>query len=81
MFAAWVFYGLTAMAVLALRRQQPDRPRPYRMNGYPLTLLVFAAVALGFVANTFMATPGPAAIGSLLILAGIPVYFIWKRST
>jgi len=81
MFAAWVFYGLTAMAVLALRRRQPDRPRPYRMTGYPITLLVFAAVALGFVVNTFVATPGPAAIGTLLILAGIPVYFIWKRST
>ncbi|MEO8371636.1 MAG: amino acid transporter, partial [Candidatus Solibacter sp.] len=67
--------------VLALRRKQPDRPRPYRMTGYPITLLIFTAVALGFVVNTFVATPGPAAVGTLLILAGIPVYFIWKRST
>ena len=80
MFAAWAFYGLTAMAVLALRRQQPGRPRPYCMTGYPITLLVFAAVALGFVVNTFVATPGPAAAGTLLILAGIPVYCIWKRT-
>jgi APA family basic amino acid/polyamine antiporter len=81
MFAAWVFYGLTAMAVLVLRRRQPERPRPYRMTGYPITLLAFTAVALGFVVNTFVATPGPAAVGTLMILAGIPVYFIWKRST
>jgi APA family basic amino acid/polyamine antiporter len=79
MFAAWVFYGLTALAVLVLRRKQPLRPRPYRMTGYPATLMVFAAVALGFVVNTFVATPGPAITGTVLIAAGVPVYFIWKR--
>ena len=79
MFAAWVFYGLTALAVMVLRRKQPLRPRPYRMTGYPVTLMVFAAVALGFVVNTFVATPGPAVTGTVLIAAGVPVYFIWKR--
>jgi APA family basic amino acid/polyamine antiporter len=80
MFAAWVFYGMTSLGVIALRRAQPQRPRPYRMTGYPVTLLVFAAVALGFVVNTFVATPGPALVGTLLIAAGVPVYFIWKRN-
>jgi APA family basic amino acid/polyamine antiporter len=79
MFAAWVFYGLTSLGVVALRRAQPLRPRPYCMTGYPVTLLVFAAVALGFVVNTFLATPGPAIVGTLLIAAGVPVYFIWKH--
>jgi APA family basic amino acid/polyamine antiporter len=78
MFAAWVFYALTSLAVIALRRAQPERPRPYRMTGYPLTLLIFAAVAIGFVINTFLATPGPAIVGTLLIGAGVPVYFIWR---
>jgi APA family basic amino acid/polyamine antiporter len=79
MFAAWVFYGITSLGVIVLRRSQPQRPRPYRMSGYPVTLLVFAAVALGFVANTFATSPGPALVGTLLIAAGVPVYFIWKR--
>jgi APA family basic amino acid/polyamine antiporter len=78
MFAAWVFYALTSLAVIVLRRAQPERPRPYRMTGYPLTLLIFAAVAIGFVINTFLATPGPAIVGTLLIGAGVPVYFIWR---
>src|SRR5471032_2963095 len=80
MFAAWVFYGLTSMGVLVLRRKFPDRPRPYRMAGYPVTLLLFVAVAVGFVINTFIATPGPAIAGTLLIAAGVPVYFFWKRT-
>jgi APA family basic amino acid/polyamine antiporter len=80
MFAAWVFYGLTSMGVLVLRRKFPDRPRPYRMAGYPVTLLLFVAVAAGFVINTFIATPGPALVGTLLIVAGVPVYFFWAKS-
>src|SRR5260370_19717147 len=55
MYAAWVFYGLTSLGVMILRRGQPLRPRPYRMTGYPVTLIVFAAVALGFVVNAFVA--------------------------
>ena len=79
MYAAWVFYGLTSLAVLVLRRTQPGRPRPYRMTGYPVTLLLFALVALGFVVNTFVSSPGPAITGTLLIAAGVPVYFIWRK--
>ena len=80
MFAAWVFYGMTSIGVIVLRRTQPERARPYRMTGYPVTLLVFASVALAFVVNTFISTPGPALVGTLLIAAGVPVYFIWKRN-
>jgi APA family basic amino acid/polyamine antiporter len=80
MFAAWVFYGMTSLGVIVLRRTQPQRARPYHLTGYPVTLLVFAAVALAFVVNTFIATPGPALVGTLLIAAGVPVYFIWKRN-
>jgi APA family basic amino acid/polyamine antiporter len=78
MFAAWVFYALTSLGLVVLRHRQPDRPRPYRMTGYPVTLALFALVAIAFAVNTFVATPGPAIVGSLIIASGIPVYFWWK---
>jgi APA family basic amino acid/polyamine antiporter len=78
MFSAWVFYGLTATGVLVLRRSQPDRPRPFAMWGYPVTLLLFVAVALAFVVNTFVATPGPALVATLIIASGVPVYFFFN---
>src|SRR5438034_8147978 len=35
-FAAWIFYALTALAVIILRRTRPELPRPYRVPGYPV---------------------------------------------
>lgn len=79
MYAAWIFYGLTSAGVVVLRMRRPDLARPYRMWGYPATLLLFLAVAVAFVLNTLIATPGPAIAGTLLIAAGAPVYWIWGR--
>jgi APA family basic amino acid/polyamine antiporter len=79
MYAAWIFYGLTSAGVGVLRMRRPDLARPYRMWGYPATLFLFIAVAIGFVLNTLIATPQPAIAGTLLIAAGAPVYWIWGR--
>ena len=79
MIAAWFFYGLTATAVMVLRRKYPLRPRPYRMWGYPVTPLLFITVSAWFVANTWITQPGPSTIAFLIIAAGIPVYFLWRR--
>jgi len=49
------------------------------MWGYPVTLLLFLLVALAFVINTFVATPGPALVASLIIASGVPVYYFWKN--
>ena len=78
-FTAWIFYGLVALAVVVLRRRWPDRPRPYRMWGYPLTPLLFAGVAFWFVANTIVTTPGPSLIGLGIVATGVPTYYLWRR--
>ncbi len=78
-FAAWIFYGMTVTGVLILRKREPDRPRPYRMWGYPVTPVLFAAVSYWFVGNTLVTTPGPSLLGLSIIASGIPVYFYWRR--
>jgi APA family basic amino acid/polyamine antiporter len=80
-FAAWIFYGMTVAGVLVLRRREPHRVRPYRMWGYPVTPILFAAVSFWFVGNTLVSTPGPALTGLAIIATGVPVYFYWRRST
>lgn len=80
MFAIWFSYVFTVAAVLVLRRTQPDLPRPYRMWGYPVTPLLFLGVAIWFLGNMLITRPGPSLAAVGLIAAGLPVYFIWKKS-
>jgi len=79
MIAAWFFYGLTVAGVIVLRQRYPDRLRPYRMWGYPLTPVLFVAVAGWFVLNTWITQPGPSTIAFLIIASGVPVYYLWRR--
>ncbi len=81
MFAIWLSYAFMIAGVLVLRRTQPDLPRPYKMWGYPVTPLLFLAVATGFLGNMLITRPGPSLIGVALIATGVPVYFIWQRVT
>ena len=78
-FAAWVFYALAAFAVIVLRAKMPNRPRPYRVWGYPMVPVVFVITAGWFLVNMLLERPAEAGWGCLIVLAGIPVYLIWKR--
>jgi amino acid transporter len=71
---------MTVTGVLILRRTQPDRERPYRMWGYPVTPILFASVSFWFVGNTLVTTPGSSILGLAIIGTGIPVYFCWRSA-
>ncbi len=80
-FTAFLFYAMSCGAVVRLRHKAPPAvlPRPYRAWGYPVTPLVFIAFATWLVANTIVQSPRNAAVGTALVLVGLPVY-LWKRS-
>lgn len=80
-FTGWIFYGMGAAAVFVYRRREPDAPRAYRVPGYPITPLVFVLAAAALVVNTIVAQPQRAAVGLALVVAGAPVYFLWRRHT
>src|SRR5437588_4417443 len=71
-FASWILYGMTAAAVLVLRRKQPDLRRPYRTLGYPLIPILFVIGAAVLVLQTAYDRPRESAIGIVLICIGIP---------
>ena len=78
-FAQFVFYALSAGAVMRLRKAAPQLARPYKTWGYPLTPIVFIAFAIWLVYNTIVETPKDSAIGAGLILLGLPGYYYWRR--
>jgi len=78
-FTGWIFYGLSAASIFVYRRKWPDRPRPYRVPGYPWTPILFVLAAAALVANTVIAQPRTAIIGLAIVLAGAPAYWIWRR--
>ena len=78
-FAQFVFYALSASAVMRLRKTAPQLARPYKTWGYPVTPIVFIAFAVWLVYNTIVETPKDSAIGAGLILLGLPGYYYWRR--
>ena len=79
-FASWLFYALSAAAVIRLRHTAPDLPRPYRAWGYPVTPVLFILFAAWLVGVTIAEAPREAAVGAGLVLLGVPVYWWFSRA-
>jgi len=67
------------LALFALRRSQPDRPRPYRAWGYPWVPLVYLAANLAIAASLLFGRPREAGIALAVLGVGVPVYFVFRR--
>jgi APA family basic amino acid/polyamine antiporter len=74
-----VFYALMVGAVIIMRRKSPSLERPYRTLGYPLVPLIYISLALLLVIDLALLKAQTSGIGYLLVLTGIPVYFIWRK--
>ena len=66
-------------AVFVMRRKAANLERPYRTFGYPVVPVIYIVLAVLLVIDLAYLTPATSGIGYLLVLAGIPVYWIWRR--
>ncbi len=78
-FAVLLFYILTIAGLFRLRQTRPDMERPYRAVGYPVLPGLYI-LAAGFI-EIFLLWFKPAfsVRGLILVLLGVPVYFLWRR--
>ena len=74
-----VFYILLVVAVMVLRKKKPEAERPYRTWGYPIVPIVSALLAALLIVDLAYLAPTTSGIGYLLVLTGIPIYFVWRR--
>jgi APA family basic amino acid/polyamine antiporter len=79
-YTEWIFFGLMAASLLWLRRR-PGYAPAYRMWGWPITPMIFAAASLVIVVVQLVSEPVDGVIGLSLVLVGLPVYWIWGRAS
>jgi APA family basic amino acid/polyamine antiporter len=74
-----LFYVLLVVAVIVMRVKRPDWPRPFRAPGYPILPLAYAAGGLALIAILLVGNPRTTWPGYLLVLTGVPIYFLLRR--
>jgi len=77
----FISFALTAGALFVFRHRDATGPPEgiYRAPGHPYTTAAFVLTCAGIVASTVAAYPANSAVGLLILLAGIPVYWYWSR--
>ena len=78
-FAALLFYALTVVGVFLLRAKRPELERPYRAFAYPLVPLLYIVAAIGIMGVLALYKTQTAGAGIVIVLLGLPVYWLWSR--
>jgi len=76
-----LFWGLTGIALIVLRRKMANEPRPFRTPLYPWVPLIFVAVMAGILVSTFIESPAEAAATFVFLAIGLPLYPLFRRRT
>ncbi|MGH9499100.1 MAG: APC family permease [Terriglobales bacterium] len=80
-FAVLVFYVLTIVGLFVLRRTHRDAERPYRAIGYPVLPAIYIVMALFIDVVLLRYLPQFTWPGLIIVVLGIPVYFLWSRAS
>jgi APA family basic amino acid/polyamine antiporter len=82
-FGDWIFFGLVGVTLFVYRRRgdvaSPGDAPAFRTPGYPWIPGFFVAAAAFAVVSTVVSNPRNAALGGVIIAAGVPAYLLWNR--
>jgi basic amino acid/polyamine antiporter, APA family len=78
--AELIFYILTISAVIRLRWKRPDANRPYRAWGYPLMPAIYIVGCTIVLVCLFAFRPATTWPGVLIVLLGLPVYYLFATN-
>jgi APA family basic amino acid/polyamine antiporter len=78
-FVVVIFYMLTIGGIYILRIKRPDAERPYKAFGYPVLPAIYILMGLAFCMLLLLYKPQYSTGGLVIVLIGIPIYFIAKR--
>lgn len=78
-FAVLLFFTITIIAIFVLRVKKPDVPRPYKTLGYPVVPAIYILTTVLIMVILLIYKPNYTFPGLIIVIIGIPVYYIWKR--
>jgi APA family basic amino acid/polyamine antiporter len=78
-FSVWIFYAITATALLILRRRGTGGAGAWRAPGGRIAPAVVLLTAVGMTAGLLREAPGRSVLGLGLLLSGFAVYALWRR--
>lgn len=78
-FASLVFYIVTICALFYLRKTEPHAPRPYKTFGYPFVPALYILLAGAICLDLLIFKTSNVALGLLIMLLGIPIFYFFKR--
>jgi APA family basic amino acid/polyamine antiporter len=73
-----IFYILTIYGIFILRKKMPEVERPYKAFGYPFLPAVYIVIASTVSIALLFTKTSTCGWGVLIMLVGIPVYFMTK---
>lgn len=78
-FASLIFYIVTIAGIFILRKKEPHTPRPYKAFGYPIIPILYILMAGFICVDLLIYKTFNTGMGVLIILLGIPVFYIFDR--
>ena len=78
-FAVLIFFVLVVSGIFILRKKRPDWERPYKAWGYPVVPALYILLAAAIAVDLLVFKTKYTFPGLLIVLLGIPVYFLRKR--
>ena len=75
----FLFFGLTGVALLRIRKMDANKMASFKVPGHPYTTLLFVLISWWIVLNTLYQYPGDTLIGFGLMMLGVPAYYFWSR--
>jgi APA family basic amino acid/polyamine antiporter len=76
-YTEWIFFGALALGTIQYRRRAGYTPS-FRAAGFPVVPVLFALMCLAIVVNQIISDPRNSMLGLAIVIAGLPVYFVWR---
>jgi len=75
-FSLGIFPILAVLGVFKLRHKNKSE---YKMPGFPVVPVIYMVAGMTILCLGFLERPGPSSIAILTVIAGLPMYYLFRR--